>query len=129
MTTEYQMLVWSVALGLVHVIVATTAAIMERGLPWALGPRDKIMPRLEGIKGRLDRSCSNFVETFPFFAAVVLAGGLMGVHNQMTALGATIFFWARLLYVPAYAAGIPVVRTAIWGVSLAGIVMLLVPLF
>ncbi|HUA79328.1 MAG TPA: MAPEG family protein, partial [Dyella sp.] len=36
---------------------------------------------------------------------------------------------ARLIYVPVYALGIPYLRTAIWAVSMVGIVMLLVPLF
>jgi uncharacterized MAPEG superfamily protein len=40
-------------------------------------------------------------------------------------MGAQIYFWARLIYVPVYAAGIPVVRTLIWAVSIAGLVMVL----
>lgn len=128
MTTEYQMLVWSVILGLAQLLVATTGAVMERGLPWAFGPRDNPVPPLAGIKGRLDRACGNFLETFPIFAVLVLAGGALGVHSALTAWGATLYFWARLAYVPVYAAGIPVLRTGIWGVSLVGIVLLLLPL-
>ncbi|GAB2565085.1 hypothetical protein ISP15_14075 [Dyella jejuensis] len=46
----------------------------------------------------------------------------------MTVLGARLF-WARLIYVPAYALGIAYVRTLVWAVSIVGIVLLLVPLF
>jgi uncharacterized MAPEG superfamily protein len=46
----------------------------------------------------------------------------------MTALGAQLYFWARLLYVPVYAAGIAYLRTLIWLTSLAGIVILLAAL-
>ena len=43
--------------------------------------------------------------------------------NATTALGATVFFWARVAYAVVYIAGIPWVRTAVWGVSLAGILL------
>ena len=36
-----------------------------------------------------------------------------------------LYFWARLVYVPLYAAGIPYVRSLVWVVSLLGIVLLL----
>ena len=128
MTPEYQMLLWSVILGLAQLLIATTGAVMARGLPWAFGPRDKPMPPLEGIKGRLDRACSNFIETFPIFAALVLAAGALGVHSNLTVWGAMLYFWARLAYVPVYAAGIPVLRTAIWTVSLVGMALFVVAL-
>ncbi|MFI4967283.1 MAG: MAPEG family protein [Gammaproteobacteria bacterium] len=128
MTTEYQMLLWTVVLGLVQLVVHVLAAIKVRGLGWAFSPRDAAMPRLEGVGGRLDRAFYNLLETFPFFAAVVLVGGALGVHSSMTALGAQIFFWARVVYIPVYAVGLPVARTGIWGVSVVGIVMLLIPI-
>jgi uncharacterized MAPEG superfamily protein len=40
-----------------------------------------------------------------------------------------LYFWARVAYVPAYAIGVPFVRTLVWAVALAGIVMVLLPLF
>ena len=125
MTTEYQMLLWTVVLGLVQLVIHVLAAIKVRGLGWALSPRDAAMPRLEGVGGRLDRAFYNLLETFPFFAAVVLVAGNLGVHNSMTALGAQVFFWARVVYIPVYAAGLPAVRTGVWGVSVVGIVMVL----
>ena len=71
------------------------------------------------------RAFGNFKETFVFFAVAVLAVTLLGKANANSALGAQIYFWARLVYVPVYAAGIPVVRTLIWGASIAGLVMVL----
>jgi uncharacterized MAPEG superfamily protein len=47
----------------------------------------------------------------------------------MTVLGAQLYFWARLVYVPVYAAGIPYLRTLIWAASIVGIVLLLTALF
>jgi uncharacterized MAPEG superfamily protein len=129
MTAEYQLLLWSVILGLVLAAIAATGAIMVRGLPWALGPRDEVMPPLPKIPGRLDRAFYNFMETFPLFAALVLAAGAMGVHNSLTVWGATLYFWARVIHLPLYAAGIPVVRTLVWSVSMVGIVMIACALF
>ena len=128
MNTEYQMLLWTVILGLVQLVIHVLAAIKARGLGWAFSPRDAAMPRLEGVGGRLDRAFYNLLETFPFFAALVLMAGLLGVHSAMTALGAEIFFWARVAYIPIYALGLPVVRTGVWTVSVVGMVMILIPL-
>ena len=67
----------------------------------------------------------NFRETFVYFATAVLVVTLMNKTNAHTALGAQIYFWSRLIYVPVYAAGIPVVRTVIWTASIIGLVMVL----
>jgi len=47
-----------------------------------------------------------------------------GRADAMTALGSELFFWARLVYVPVYLAGIPWVRTAVWGVSIVGLILI-----
>lgn len=125
MSIEYQMLLWTVALGLVQLVIHVLAAIKVRGLMWAFSPRDATMPRLEGVGGRLDRAFYNLLETFPFFAAVVLVAGNLGVHTALTAWGAQLFFWSRVVYIPIYAAGLPMLRTAVWGISVAGIVLIL----
>ena len=129
MTTEYQMLLWTVILGLVQLVIHVLAAIKVRGLMWAFSPRDATLPPLEGVAGRLDRGFYNLLETFPFFAAAVLAAGALGVHSPLTVWGATLFFWARVVYIPIYAVGLPVVRTGVWSVSVLGIVLILIPLF
>ncbi|HEY3643961.1 MAG TPA: MAPEG family protein [Gammaproteobacteria bacterium] len=129
MTTEYQMLLWTVVLGLVQLVIHVLAAIKVRGVAWAFSPRDAVMPRLEGMGGRLDRAFYNLLETFPFFAAVVLMAGVLGVHSSLTAWGAMLYFWARVAYIPVYALGLPVVRTGVWGLSVVGIVLILAAMF
>lgn len=128
MTTELCMLLWSVVLGLVQIALAATCSVGQRGLGWAAGARDAVKPPLGGIGGRLDRARANFLETFPLFAAAVLAAHLLQRHDALTVLGAQLYFWARVAYLPVYAAGIPYLRTAIWAVSVAGIVLVLVAL-
>lgn len=129
MTTELTMLMWSVVLGLVQIALAATCSVGQRGLAWAASARDEIKPPLTGVGGRLDRARANFLETFPLFLAVIVMLHLLQRHDNMTVLGAEIYFWSRLVYVPVYAAGIPYLRTLIWAASIVGIVMLLLPLF
>ncbi len=83
------------------------------------------MPPPGPLAGRLQRAQSNFMETFPFFAAAVLAVVLTQRQDGMTAVAVQLYFWARLIYLPLYAAGVPYVRSLVWLVSLLGIVMLL----
>ena len=129
MEIELQMLVWSIVLGLVHVLVAATLMTQQRGLRWNASPRDGVAAPLTGVAARVDRAFRNFLETFPFFAAAVLAVVATQRTDADTALGAQLYFWARLAYVPIYAAGIPYLRTAVWAVGLWGIVKLLSALF
>jgi len=124
-STELRCLCWAVVLGLVQLMVATAMATHELGTAWNLSPRDKPAKPVSTVTGRMLRAFANFKETFVFFAVAVLAVTLLNKANTTSALGAQIYVWARLAYVPVYAAGITVVRTLIWLVSLAGILMVL----
>ena len=123
-SVEMQMLWLSIALGLVQIVLPVVFNLGRTS--WALGPRDEAGPPSTRIGARLERALKNFLETFVLFAAVVLLAQAMGRHSANSALGAQLYFWARLAYVPAYAAGIPLLRTLIWAVSLIGIILLLV---
>lgn len=129
MTTELCMLVAGAVLGLVQIALAASGSVAQRGLSWAAGARDGDAKLLTGVAGRLDRARANFLETFPLFAAAVLAAFAMQRLDGTTALGAQLYFWARLVYVPVYAAGIPYLRTLVWAVSIAGIVLVLTAMF
>jgi uncharacterized MAPEG superfamily protein len=128
-STELQFLCWSVVLGLLQLMVATTMATRELGTKWNASPRDEPTKPVSVVTGRMLRAFANFKETFVFFAVAVLAVTVLGKSNATSALGAQLYFWARVVYVPVYAAGIPVLRTLIWLVSLAGMVMVLAQLF
>lgn len=129
MTVELQMLAWSVVLGLVHVLVAAALATRQRGLHWNAGNRDGATKPLTGAAARAARASGNFLETFAFFAAAVLAVVLAQRHTGHTALGAQLYFWARLAYLPVYVAGIPYLRTAVWAVAMWGLLQVLAGLF
>src|SRR5437773_4566972 len=129
MTIELKLLAFSVGLGFVHIVVASHAASLQRGYRWTAGPRDEPVEPLRGVAGRLDRALRNYLETFPLFAAVVLAAVASGRHNALTEWGARLYFWGRVVYLPLYAAGIPLVRSLAWNVAAVGILLSLVALF
>jgi uncharacterized MAPEG superfamily protein len=122
---EIQMLCWAVVLGLVQLVVATTLATKDQGLAYNMSARDLPAPSVSTLSARMLRAFGNFRETFVYFAVAVLVVTALGKANATSALGAQIYFWARLVYVPVYAAGIPGLRTLIWAVSIAGLVMVL----
>jgi uncharacterized MAPEG superfamily protein len=128
-SVEMRMLTLSVVLGIVQIIAASHAASLQRGYRWTGSPRDEKAEPLRGMAGRLDRALRNFSETFPLFAAVVLTAQLAGIHNALTVWGAQLYFWARVAYVPLYAAGVPLIRSLVWNVGTIGIMLLIVALF
>ena len=128
LSTELTMLVLAIILGFVHMLAATQAITSERGLWWNVGPRDNAPPLRSALAGRLVRAFANFRETFPFFAACVLALGVLGRHNAQTVWGSELYLAGRILYLPLYAAGIPVARTIAWAIATIGIVLLLAAL-
>ena len=121
---EIQMLCWAVVLGLAQLVLATALALKDQGLAYNMSPRDTAAP-VKTVSARMQRAFHNFKETFVFFAVAVLVVTLTGKNNAASALGAQLYFWARIVYVPVYAAGIPVLRTGVWAVSVFGIVTVL----
>ena len=124
LSTEFTMLALAIVLGFVHLLAATLATTGERGLMWNMGPRDNIAPLRSVLGGRLERALANFKETFPFFAACVLALGVLSRHTGQTALGSELYLAGRILYLPLYAAGIPIARTVAWAIATIGIILL-----
>lgn len=119
--TELSYLLLSSLLGVLQLVVAGRANNSQRGLKWNLGPRDGEPPPVSNIAARLERARRNFMETFPFFAAGILIAALANRFGPATALGAALYFWARVVYVPLYAFGVFALRTLVWLVALIGI--------
>ncbi len=127
MTTEFTLLAWSVVLGLVHAVATGQFSVAQHGLRYGLSPRDEPRP-LTGIGARVQRAFANYMQTFPFFAAAVLMAHAAGRHGWLTVVGAQLYFWARLAYVPLYAAGVVGLRTVAFVVAVVGIVLILIAL-
>jgi uncharacterized MAPEG superfamily protein len=127
MSHDLQMLVWSAVLAIVQMLIAAVAANRQLGTPILVGNRESV-PALTGWAGRAQRAHLNMLESLAIFAIFVIVAQLTGRANASTALGATLFFWARLIYAVVYVAGIPWLRTLIWAVSFAGIILVARPL-
>ena len=123
MKPELMLLVWSVVLAFVQVLIAVQGAVMQVGLPTLAGNREGL-PELTGWAGRAQRAQRNMIENLVPFAALVLVAVAAGKTNDMTLLGAQIFFWARLAYTGVYIAGIPWLRTGVWFVSVIGMILI-----
>lgn len=119
---------WAIVIGLAHIVLAAAATTLQTGLRYNAGARDEPHP-VTGMAARLQRAQANFLETFPFFAVGVLAIVMTGYEDANANLGAALYVIARAVYVPLYAFGVPYVRTLVWAVSLAGLVMVMSVLF
>ena len=80
------------------------------------------------VGGRAERALANMHEALPVFLALALLNMIVGTAAGMAVTGATLFLVARVVYVVIYMAGVPVLRTLVWGVGWAGLVMMIIPL-
>jgi len=128
MITELQLLGAAVVLGLVHLFWAAGAARAQQGYAWAGGPRDEPRP-VTGRAARLDRAFRNYRETFPLFAAALLAAGVADQTGSLTLWGAWLFVGARTAYLPLYAFHLGPARSLAWFVSMGGLLAVTAALF
>ncbi|MEP9360627.1 MAPEG family protein [Sphingomonas sp. KR3-1] len=127
MRLEITVLVWGCVLALVHIFAAAHVKTRQYGTKWNVGARDESLPPAQPIVGRLVRAQANFFETFPLAIVAVVALCFTGKQTIWTELGALLWLGGRIVYLPLYAAGVPVVRTLVFLVSLTGILMMLWP--
>lgn len=123
MSPDLKYLLASVVLTFVQMLVAAVAANQVVGLTTLAGNREDV-PALTGLAGRAKRAHLNMIENLVLFATLVLIAAVAGKANATTAMGAALFFWARVAYAVIYVAGIPWLRTAAWLVSVVGMVMI-----
>jgi uncharacterized MAPEG superfamily protein len=128
MTTDLTMLVWSAVLCVLLAMPYTLGLTRELGLPRLAGNRENF-PQVEGWIGRSIRAHRNLVENLAPFAALVLVAHVAGKAGSDTALGAQLFFWARLVHAGLYIAGVAWLRTAAFAVSLIGMVFIVLAIF
>lgn len=128
LSPDLKYLLFAVILTFVQMLVAAMGANQQVGLPTLAGNRDGLA-EMTGWAGRARRAHLNMLENMVLFTALVLIAQVAGKANAMTAPGASIFFWARLVYAGVYLAGISWVRTAVWFVSVIGMAIIAGQLF
>jgi len=121
LTTDLWMLTWSALLAMLLPVITLLGRLRTPGaVAWGLGNRDTPEPKLPAWAGRAQRAHWNLLESLPVFAALVLVAHAGGKASDLSALGATVFFLARVAHAAIYVAGIPVARTIAFFVGMAG---------
>jgi len=128
MRIELTLLGTTLLLALVQIFLAAHFRTRQYGTKWNVGPRDEAMPPLDPLPGRLVRAQENLFETLPLFIGAVLACAVTSRFGTKSEIGACLYFFGRLLYVPLYAAGVPVVRSLAWTAATAGLVLVIASL-
>lgn len=129
-STEIWVLGWSVVFLLVHILVQALSLDLagDLSIKYLLGPRDEQRATKSVVAGRLQRSLNNMLETYPAFVALALALAVTGKTGGLGAIGALIWIAARVIFTLFYVAGVPVLRTLAWFVSILGLVLMVVRL-
>lgn len=123
MKIEFIMLGATIALAMINILWAGNVRTRQYGVEWNMGARDEAMPPLDPLAGRLLRAQANLYETLPLFIGALLGAAVLGRLGWKTEVGATLYFVGRLIYLPLYAAGVPKLRTLIFGVALIGLIL------
>ena len=122
MSQELLYLFGSVVILLILLLVQASSTVLANGMQWGLGNRDE--PAKPGVfSGRAKRTVQNHIESLALFGFAILVVETSDLNSGLTVTGAALYFWARLAYAPVYLIGIPVLRTLIWAVGLAGILI------
>ena len=110
MSTEITYLAWISGLTALMWIPYILNMIIVRGLIDAVGyPKD---PKpLAPWAARMKSAHSNAVENLVVFAVLVLVANATGISNDIIAISAIVYFWARIAHFIVYTFGIPWVRT------------------
>jgi uncharacterized MAPEG superfamily protein len=83
------------------------------------------MPKPSVFTARLERAQRNLFETLPVFIGGVLLAHMVAPDGFLATLGANLYFWSRVIYLPLYGMGVPYLRSLAWLVGLAGLLLIL----
>lgn len=120
MTPELTLLLWSVILTFILIMIPAGEALRRNGPDIQGGARDNL-PEPSIFNRRATRLAINMLENMVLFVPLVLIAHAASVSNDMTILGAQIFFYARVVHAVIYLAGWPKVRPIAWFVSVIGL--------
>jgi uncharacterized MAPEG superfamily protein len=125
MSVELTLLIWSAALAFAYLCVQAVAYRMDYGIKFAGTQRDNERPPNKWA-ARGNKCLRNFLETYGIFIALAVATELSGRSDALTQWGSQIWFWSRWAYLPAYFIDVPLMRSALWSVSMVGLIMLFI---
>ncbi len=120
LSVDLRMLAYSTFLCLVLWIPYILSEIKVRGIGRAVSYPTGEYKDLPDWAQRAHRAHLNLVENLGAFAALVLIAHLSGAASDLTALGARLFFWSRVIQIVVQFAGIPWLRTLAFFVGWIG---------
>jgi uncharacterized MAPEG superfamily protein len=124
MTVELTLLTLATLLQAIYFAVYSISANLQVGTKTAMGPRDTPV-QLTGGAGRAQRALGNQFEALILFAIAILVLTFSDQTDGHTAIAATLFLIARVLYLPAYLFGLTPWRTVIWTIGFTATLVLL----
>ena len=125
MPVELNVLGYAALLQFVQFIVMAIPVNVQLGVAYTGGNRDE-QKRATGVAGRLKRALENHFEGLILFTIAVVVVTLGDASSQVTEYCAWAYLWARVLYVPAYASGVFLVRSLIWSVGFVATAVMLI---
>lgn len=128
MTVELTYLLWSALLAIAQLLVGSAGTMGQVGLSSAVGNREDMPQSFPGWVGRARRAHANLLENLVVFAVLVIVAHLAERNNDMTALGALVFFWARVGFAAAYIFGVSWIRSLLWFAGFVGMIMIAIQL-
>lgn len=123
MITELNYLVAVIALYFVMIAVQTFFTDKEHGIKHGVGARDNTVDKTLMVQ-RSKRANANMVESLLIFIPLIFVAVIAERTNSMTALGAALFFWARVAFAPLYWFGVPWLRTGAWFIGIIGLILI-----
>lgn len=129
MPVELKVLGYAALLQFIQFVLMAVPVNKQLGTAYTGGNRDE-QKQPWGVAGRLKRALDNHFEGLILFTIAVVVVVLGNASTPATESAAWTYLVARILYVPAYASGVFLVRSLIWTVGFfATLVMLLAALF
>jgi uncharacterized MAPEG superfamily protein len=118
-TSDLTALVLTGLLSLLLAMVPGTARVLRGEVSWGIGNRESPPPDDPPWIGRAQRAHLNLLENLPLFTILVVVLHLVHRTGPTTALACWVFLGARVAHAIVYMAGITLVRTLVFSVSLA----------
>jgi len=124
MPVEIKVLGFAALLQFIQFVLMAVPVNRQLGTAYTGGNRDQEL-RATGLAGRLKRALDNHFEGLILFTIAVVVVVLGDASSPFTEQCAWIYLLGRILYVPAYASGVYLVRSIIWSVSFAATLAML----
>ena len=124
MPVELKILGYAALLQVVQYVLMAVPVNLQLGPAYTGGNRDE-QKQPWGMAGRLKRALDNHFEALVLFTIAVLVVVFGQASSAITEAAAWTYLVARILYVPAYASGVFLVRSIIWAVGFVATLVML----